>query len=603
VLAACGLDDREPSILSRGEEQGSPPGAASSSPAGGEAQPSERDSAKADPDGDDEAEPPSTSAASTEDVLAPTSPPVAPPQPEPRLVASAPSHAFENMEVNAGQSSFTWAVTNAGDAVTGPLEVSRIGDGDFSADTGCSAPLSPGDSCSVSVRFAPIADGDRGAAIVVEDGRGASTSLAVSGRGSFRLTVDVVGGGEVSANRAGLECTGTVCTGLFDRGAIGLDAHVENGSGRFFTGWSVRECRANQSCDLALSESARIVAQFSPTLNNLVFVTSTTYPGNLGGLAAYDAACNRHASEAGINDGQGGAFVAAMSDSRTTLRSRLGAARGWVRMDGLTFGDTVDDILGALRVRYSIDYTERGELVHGPLGGDIPLSFAMTGTMHDLTSAGAPILTCNDWTSIAESSLVVTGQVAAGVNAWISSRNLSCSFDRPVICMGNTRSVSAPITPFDGKQMWTSTPYRTGAQTPDQKCQSERPPGVANAAAFVAYSYQPAEAVLDLDATYVRPDGVLIGTGRDVAALDLPGAGPWVLADSSSALYVFSRVWSGAGTPMLTAGSDTNCSDWRSTNPEEYAYSGDYAVSEARFFFTGTADFCDQAFPIYCVER
>ena len=74
---------------------------------------------------------------------------------------------------------------------------------------------------------------------------------------------------------------------------------------------------------------------------NLVFVTSTTYRGDLGGLQAADARCRERARAANLR----GTFVALLSSSTVDARTRLGTARGWVRTDGRPFADTQDDLL------------------------------------------------------------------------------------------------------------------------------------------------------------------------------------------------------------------------------------------------------------------
>src|SRR5690606_4557544 len=74
---------------------------------------------------------------------------------------------------------------------------------------------------------------------------------------------------------------------------------------------------------------------------NLVFVTSTTHePASLGGLAGGDAICAARAEAAGLP----GTYVAWLSTATVDARDRLGSARGWRRVDGEPFADTVEDL-------------------------------------------------------------------------------------------------------------------------------------------------------------------------------------------------------------------------------------------------------------------
>lgn len=116
----------------------------------------------------------------------------------------------------------------------------------------------------------------------------------------------------------------------------------------------------------------------------LVFVTSTTHTGNLGGLAGADAICQARADAAGL----GGTFRAWLSDSTTAARDRLTRAGvPYVRVDGVqvaaNFADLTD---GALM--QPILLTEGGAVD--------PQGAVWTGT----TPAGElSVATCLDWRS------------------------------------------------------------------------------------------------------------------------------------------------------------------------------------------------------------
>ncbi len=67
-------------------------------------------------------------------------------------------------------------------------------------------------------------------------------------------------------------------------------------------------------------------------INNVAFLTSVTYAGNLGGLDGADAICQKHANNAGLPANQ---YRAWLSTSDEDAAARIGSARGWVRPDGL----------------------------------------------------------------------------------------------------------------------------------------------------------------------------------------------------------------------------------------------------------------------------
>src|SRR5213592_2896892 len=91
-----------------------------------------------------------------------------------------------------------------------------------------------------------------------------------------------------------------------------------------------------------------------PTDANYVFVTSTTHAPDELGPADADRICNARAQAAGLP----GTYVAWLSSSTEPARDRLGSARGWVRLDGLPFTDTLAD-LAAGKVFYPVGLDER----------------------------------------------------------------------------------------------------------------------------------------------------------------------------------------------------------------------------------------------------
>lgn len=88
-----------------------------------------------------------------------------------------------------GQSStVSVPVTNTGGTATGPLSVTYTGPnaGEFSTvSTTCGAPLPPGQSCGISIQFAPATTGMRSAAVTVANTTGPGTATAtLNGQGA-----------------------------------------------------------------------------------------------------------------------------------------------------------------------------------------------------------------------------------------------------------------------------------------------------------------------------------------------------------------------------------------------------------------------------------
>lgn len=92
-----------------------------------------------------------------------------------------------------------------------------------------------------------------------------------------------------------------------------------------------------------------------------VFVTSTTYNGNLGGLVGADAKCQAGADSANL----GGTWKAWLSDSNTSANSRLTHNSGpYKRLDGVTVADNWADLIDG-NLQNSIGTTETGSIIGG----------------------------------------------------------------------------------------------------------------------------------------------------------------------------------------------------------------------------------------------
>lgn len=502
------------------------------------------------------------------------------------LVGDAEQFDYGLQEVNTTSQPFTWSITNTGSVPTGSLTVSTT-NADFAPSSGCSLALAPQASCSVVVSFRPGTAGDVFGTISVSD-ESSTATLSVSGRSRNRLTVTKVGSGTgvVRSSDGSIDC-GDTCSALPDALRVDLSASTTNGSDSIILGWSESNCEATaHDCSVEIDSTATVTVRFELVQNNLVFVSSRSLSQTLGSLEAYDAACNEMGNAAGINNAAGNGFIAALSSSTSSLRQRLGNARGFRRMDGRAFSDTLADLFDRALIYHAVRYNELGVSL-------IDYEYA-TGTLLD----GSPGNTCLDWTSGSAPSATF-GFTEGGPSGWTGGilGSTCAASDEAILCMGNRKTAPLVLETFTGKRMWLSnTAYQPGSMTPDAKCQSERPPGVSAAVAFVAYRDRPAAAALTPGANYVRADGQLIGSGADIASRRLL-TGIWTTADGQ---HPATRVWTGANTPNDLAAADSNCSNWQATSGR--ALTGVTSLSSERFWADGGTVDCSTPVLLYCVE-
>ena len=525
-----------------------------------------------------------------------------------------PQLDFGNVELRMQAGALRWTVTYSADNVrpSGTLSLSNSNPADFSAQPGtCTQSLDPGASCSVDISFAPQAPGSREARLELESADGGSIGVDLIGNAWPRLTVTRSGPGANSARVSGgldmddagatrlIDC-GAVCTALIAPGTeLTLEAQPNNGSQSYFGGWTgASNCDGPlRRCSFAVTDSTSIQANFPTLANDLAFVTSISYPATLGSVAAYDARCNELATAAGINTSTGSGYIAALGTSSTSLRDRLqsGVPRGWIRMDGLPFTDDATALFDSNRVYYPVRYDERG----APAGPSIMTGLNLDGT----TDTGA---NCDDWSSNAPDALITAGSPTGGAFGWVAGRSAyECADLWPLLCLGTTHSAPVAVPVRTGKRIWlTSAPYVIGSRTPDQQCELDRPAGVAGARAFLAYTGHAASEVLDPSELYVRPDGIAVGTGAEIAA-GKRLTGIWQFGDGSypGAEIRAISVWTGSQRESSAGTGTETCADWTSRSGSDTGQSGIFTMSEPSW--TQGLHTCDITVPLYlyCVER
>jgi hypothetical protein len=387
---------------------------------------------------------------------------------------------------------------------------------------------------------------------------------------------------------SGIDCTangGGTCSALFANGTVQLGAGTTNGSNSFFSGWSGAGCSGPaRTCSVTFAAVTSVKATFSPMSNNLIFATHQNFDATLGSATAYDAKCNDAATAAGINQADGKGYVAFLSSPGSLATTRLGAARGWVLLDGRAFGDTLTSMLVTKQIFNDVHFDD--------LGAPVSTVVAMTGTRSDGTLGD----TCSGWTTMAGD--YTYGEPFGGPGEWGGSdgQSLACTIGTRLICMGNTKTAPLAAQVVAGRKLWlTNTEFTPGSgMTPDQKCQSERAVGVTTAVAFLSYAAKPAAALLSPTQSYVRPDGTLIGNGAELANTQTE-TGIWQSADG--AYQQANGAWT--GSPKVGDVGKT-CADWTSTVGTGFVGVGSTAF---QYFGWSNGDYaCTGAYHLYCLQ-
>ncbi len=495
-----------------------------------------------------------------------------------------------NAEVGIATAPITWSITNTGSLATGSLSLTNDDPTEIAVTNGCTGPLAALASCTVTVVFMPSTGGPRAGTLTLEASPGGSVSLTVTAQGQYRLTAVKSGTGTIASTPGGIDC-GDTCSALFNPGPVTLSPRTTNGSGFYFSGWSGGSCSGpSRTCTLTIGASTPVSATFSPMTANIIFMTSNTFPANLGGATAYDAKCNDAATAAGINDVAGGAYVAFISDAASSAQSRLGTARGWVRLDGKPFTDALASPLGFSPIFNSMSFDEYGNRLNGAV--------ALTGTG---SSGTLSLFDCASWTTNLPSMFAALGSSAAGPDSWFEGFSGTCDVNRSLICMGKTRSTAVGSVVAAGKLIWQSNTSFVpgGSLTPDAKCQAERPTGATAGVALIAFTNRTASAVLDPAAVYVRPDGTQVGTGAELAAGNALESGIWQSADGG---YSAQLTWTGSDNPALVGTAASTCADWSDGAAADPGTTG-WSPFDARFWWKYLSpDTCSTGHSLYCVE-
>ena len=173
--------------------------------------------------------------------------------------------------------------------------------------------------------------------------------------------------------------------------------------------------------DLVKPKAQKLCAPAAVTVKR-VFVTSSTFGGDFGGIAVADATCQTAADNAGLD----GTFVAWLSDSQKDARDVLPKDSAWANLAGDLIAYNLKDLTDG-ELLAPITYDENGTDVGG--GGS---ANAWTGTFTDGKGSGTGIQHCGDWQSTVGNGAV--GRAYQTNMGWTIEVQISCTGSWRLYC-------------------------------------------------------------------------------------------------------------------------------------------------------------------------
>jgi hypothetical protein len=434
----------------------------------------------------------------------------------------------------------------------------------------------------------------------------ASTTVDAIFNASDLLTVNLRAlgnlSGSITSNPSGISCTvkGGACSASaqYDQGtAVTLSA--SGLSAAPLAAWLPVTCTGS-TCSVTMSGPQTI--NYTAAANNIVFVASKQFTGNLGGVSGAQGSCAQAATSAGLP----GHYVPWLATSVSSAVTALGSATGWVRLDGLPFANAIGTSGGTTglvngQVYYPPEITELGTVHAGPVW--------TTAQENGAAVFGGD--TCSDWTSASSTAAAFWGDSSTGSTDWTLYSSPFCSYTASIYCFGTDLTSTVTVAPQSGRHAFLSAGTfapSSGLAAADTLCLNEAAgAGLANAShfrAFLAAVGATAAQRFDLaGAPWVRVDGVsLASSAASLTTGPMLLAAPSVHADGTYTTQEYAMTWSGSSTPTTAATAQTTCNNWASS-----AGTGFYGIagSTANWFidsaFTGTS--CSTPLPVYCFEN
>lgn len=356
----------------------------------------------------------------------------------------------------------------------------------------------------------------------------AGTDAGAVDAGPVRLTFVVVVGdggttGRIEWFDGGLACddVASPCAVDVARGAD-LEVRGEPGTWGVLTGFS--GCDVDQPfgrCALTALADATITATFDRP--NLLFVTSGGYPlgtfsrepdggTNADVVARANTICADVAADAGLP----GTFLAFLGRAGydPTAASRIGAGRGWIRVDGRPVFDDLSLPGAAAAPLFPPALSERGDLI--PINERIGTGMSRLGGV-------ATNKNCNDFNSSQGSIHLASGFANMGGAAWFDdgAAQVGCGINFHLACFGIDRRVPVRVDRSRPTRLAFVTatafiPGDGGLAAADALCAQEavtehgHDGGVFNAYLFEPGPVVPTARLGSSSVPWARPDGVVV---------------------------------------------------------------------------------------------
>jgi hypothetical protein len=336
---------------------------------------------------------------------------------------------------------------------------------------------------------------------------------------------------------------------------------------------------------------------------NVMFVTTGTQTGSLGGLSGADAICQSDAKAAGLS----GTFVAYLSTSTQNASARLvtaggGASRGWVRTDGMPIADTAANLAaGTLWYPPSLDQTGAAVTTSAPE--------VWTGSLY--TGVAVSGETCSDWTST--TSTGNTGSPWAGYYAfqdWWSGQ--PCSGSYRLYCLQVSQNVQVSVAPVAGRYAFITSGWDPGGglSAADAQCQSAATSGSLPGTYLALLATTAASAASRFSttgSTWVRPDGVPVFA--TASALNTFTFVAPLVVNATGGYQGNNAVWNGSTAITAVGTATTTCNNWGSNASSSTADTSRNGFQQSVYSSGPSWDdyisvTCDQTYPaLYCLQE
>lgn len=179
----------------------------------------------------------------------------------------------------------------------------------------------------------------------------------------------------------------------------------------------------------------------TPTLgvtSNRVFVTSTTYNGNLGGLAGADAKCQERAKAAGMGSS---VWKAWLSDGTATAADRLGHSTfPYILLNGTVIANNWSDLVDG-SLQNPINLTENKTIPNY-----MSCVWTQTTTTGGLESIASNVTACSNFTA-ADTNYSYCGRNGSIDSNWTRWSTDRCDQQHPLYCFEQATPVAITLTP------------------------------------------------------------------------------------------------------------------------------------------------------------